>query len=191
MTASDYYKILGLSPDCSVNEIKKSYRAKARLYHPDINHTSEAKDKFIEATEAYEFLVANFGKIQNQEEAYNQAMEDWRKYRQSSAKRRARAYAHTSYTRFSNTKFYRSTRIMDATTIIFGLVVSVMMIVVTIFGYIYRLKHPLPEPPPVSPFVSFIMLLSLGVLFFTLSTVYLKVHIQSSKKKKKKSTQVA
>lgn len=185
MTINDYYRILGLNHDATLNDIKKAYRAKARLYHPDINPDPTARDLFIEATEAYEFLSANFNRLQDHDEEYRQAMEDWRKYRQNRAKQRARAYARTSYSRFSNTKFYRSTRILDATTIIFGLVVSVMMIVITIFGYNYRLKNPLPEPPSVSPLLSFIMMLTLGIVFFVLSAVFLKVHLQSSKKVKK------
>jgi len=85
MTLSDYYGILGIPDNSSIDDIKKAYRKKARLYHPDINPSPEAKDLFINATEAYEFLLANFEKIAQSDEAYFQAMEDWRKYRQDSA----------------------------------------------------------------------------------------------------------
>ena len=47
MTLSDYYQILGLPANSSLEDIKKAYRQKARLYHPDINHSPDAKDKFI------------------------------------------------------------------------------------------------------------------------------------------------
>ena len=47
MLISEYYNILGLPLNSSLEEIKKAYRKKARLYHPDINHSPEAKDKFI------------------------------------------------------------------------------------------------------------------------------------------------
>ena len=88
MTLSDYYRILGVPSNSSLDEIKKAYRQKARLYHPDINHDPEAKNKFIQVTEAYEFLIANFEKVTNDDEAYYQAMEDWRKYRQDRSRAR-------------------------------------------------------------------------------------------------------
>lgn len=55
--STDYYKILGVSPDASNAEIKKSYRKLAMEYHPDRNpDNKEAEDKFKEAAEAYEVL---------------------------------------------------------------------------------------------------------------------------------------
>jgi hypothetical protein len=184
MTTKEYFSVLDLREDATADEIKKAYRIKARQYHPDINHAPEARDKFIEATEAYEFLLSNFEKIKNQDESYQQAMEDWRKYRQDRSKQRARAYAQTSYVRFSNTKFYKSTRILDGTTIVFSLIVSVTMIIITIFGYNYRLKNPLPDYQNPT-FLTFMMLLLLGIVFFGLSLIFLKLYIQSSKKRKK------
>ncbi|MZP56989.1 MAG: DnaJ domain-containing protein, partial [Bacteroidales bacterium] len=37
MTLEDYFHILGLPADSSLDDVKKAYRQKARLYHPDIN----------------------------------------------------------------------------------------------------------------------------------------------------------
>ena len=186
MTLSDYYNVLGIPSGSSLDEIKKAYRQRARLYHPDINPDPAAKNKFIEATEAYEFLMANFDKVTNDDEAYRQAMEDWRKYRQDRSHRRARAYSQASYVRFKNTKFYKTTRILDGTSIIFSLAVSVIVIIYTIWGYIFRLKHPLPELHQPTLLV-FLMLLSLGMLFFVISLIYLKAYIETSKKHKKKT----
>lgn len=184
MTLSDYYQVLGLPVGSSADEIKKAYRQKARIYHPDINPDPEAKNKFIEATEAYEFLIANFDKVSNDDEAYRQAMEDWRKYRQDRSRQRAHAYAQASYVRFKNTKFYRTTRIFDATTIIFSLVISIVVITYTIYGYIFRLRHPLPDlHQPL--LLIFLMLLSLGMIFFVVSLIYLKAYLETSKKHKK------
>jgi curved DNA-binding protein CbpA len=56
----DYYKILGLKPNASQNDIKKAYRKLAILYHPDTNSGSkEAEEKFKEITEAYEALTGD------------------------------------------------------------------------------------------------------------------------------------
>lgn len=186
MTLSDYYNILGISDNASLADIKKAYRKKARLYHPDINPSPEAKDLFISATEAYEFLLANFEKITNNEEAYNLAMEDWRKYRQHKSHKRAKAYARSPYSHFKGTRFYKTTRIFDGTAIIFSLIISIMVLIYTVFGYIYRLRHPIPGLENPTVFV-FILLLILGMIFFGVSLIYLKVFNQTRKKQNKKS----
>jgi hypothetical protein len=185
MTASDYHQILGLAPDASLNEIKKAYRQKARMYHPDINHAPEAKDRFILATEAYEFLIANHDVSAADDEAFRKAMDDWKKYRRDRSNARANAYARASYVKFRKTQFYRTTKILDGTSIIFSLFISVIVIIYTIAGYIYRLKHPLPDD--LNPTVAeFVLLLMVGMVFFTVSVIYFKVFIDSSRKHRKK-----
>lgn len=52
----DFYKILGVSRNASAQEIKSAYRKLARKYHPDVNKSSDASEKFREATAAYEVL---------------------------------------------------------------------------------------------------------------------------------------
>jgi len=57
MEEKDYYRMLDLSRDASEEEIKKSYRKIAMLYHPDRNPgNKEAEEKFKLASEAYEVL---------------------------------------------------------------------------------------------------------------------------------------
>jgi hypothetical protein len=186
MTISDYYVTLGLSAGSSVEEIKKAYRKKAREYHPDINHSPDAKDIFILITEAYEFLIANSDKIASDEQAYNQVMDDWRKYRQDRSRQRARVYAQVSYSKFKNTNFYKTTRIFDGTTIISSLLVSILVLFYTIYGYIFRLRHPLPQIG--KPSVAFLILALLtGMAFFIVSLVFFKAYIQSAKKKNKQN----
>lgn len=52
----DYYKILGLDKTASADEIKSAYRKLAKQYHPDVNKTPEAEQKFKDISEAYEVL---------------------------------------------------------------------------------------------------------------------------------------
>ena len=58
MVLTEYYRLLGLSEDSTVDDIKRAYRVKARLFHPDINHSPDAKENFIAVTEAYDFLIS-------------------------------------------------------------------------------------------------------------------------------------
>lgn len=53
----DYYEVLGVNKNATLDEIKKAYRKLALKYHPDKNkNDKEAEEKFKEATEAYEVL---------------------------------------------------------------------------------------------------------------------------------------
>jgi len=52
----DYYEVLGVERKASPEEIQKAYRKLARKYHPDINKTKEAEDRFKEINEANEVL---------------------------------------------------------------------------------------------------------------------------------------
>lgn len=56
MKFRDYYDVLGVSRSASPEEIQKAYRKLARKYHPDINKTKEAEDRFKEINEANEVL---------------------------------------------------------------------------------------------------------------------------------------
>ena len=51
-----FYKVLGVSKDATDAEITKAYRKLARKYHPDLNKTKEAEEKFKDISEAYDVL---------------------------------------------------------------------------------------------------------------------------------------
>lgn len=55
--ARDYYGILGVDKGATDSEIKKAYRRLARKYHPDVNDTEEAAEKFREISLANEVLT--------------------------------------------------------------------------------------------------------------------------------------
>jgi molecular chaperone DnaJ len=53
---ADYYAVLGVARDASDDEIKKAYRKLAMQYHPDVNESADAAEKFKEIGEAYAVL---------------------------------------------------------------------------------------------------------------------------------------
>lgn len=62
MNLAECYRILGLESGASFDAIKAAYRRLARRYHPDVNPgNQQAKDKFIELTEAYRQLLSAVG----------------------------------------------------------------------------------------------------------------------------------
>lgn len=57
MAKRDYYEVLGVAKDASLDQIKKSYRQLALKFHPDRNPGDKAaEESFKEATEAYQVI---------------------------------------------------------------------------------------------------------------------------------------
>ena len=52
----DYYKILEIPRTASLDDIKKAYRLKAKLVHPDVNNSPKANEVFAVVSEAYDVL---------------------------------------------------------------------------------------------------------------------------------------
>lgn len=53
----DHYSILSLDRDCTREEIKSAYHRLAKQYHPDVNKSPGASEKFRQISEAYEYLI--------------------------------------------------------------------------------------------------------------------------------------
>ncbi|HVN53319.1 MAG TPA: molecular chaperone DnaJ [Anaerolineaceae bacterium] len=56
MAQRDYYEVLGVAKNASSDEIKSSFRRLARQYHPDVNKSTDAEERFKEINEAYAVL---------------------------------------------------------------------------------------------------------------------------------------
>ena len=55
-TTRDYYDVLGVPKTASEDDLKKSFRKLAQQWHPDVNTSAEAHDRFTEINEAYQVL---------------------------------------------------------------------------------------------------------------------------------------
>lgn len=52
--AESCYDVLGVSADDDLATIKKVYRSLSKIYHPDVNHSKLAEEKFKKITDAWE-----------------------------------------------------------------------------------------------------------------------------------------
>lgn len=52
----DYYKIMGLSPSSSQEQIRNAFRDLAKKLHPDVNNSPNANEQFRILFESYEIL---------------------------------------------------------------------------------------------------------------------------------------
>ena len=69
----DYYEILGVPRNATQEEIHAAYRKLARKYHPDVNKSPDAEEKFKEIGEAYEVL-----KDPEKRKKYDQLGANWK-----------------------------------------------------------------------------------------------------------------
>ena len=86
---NQYLHTLGLSPGVSEADIKRAYRKLAKLYHPDVNTSPDAQRKFVEITEAYNFLIDVGARPHHEEVKY-----DYDPFRKEYEERRKKAYEY-------------------------------------------------------------------------------------------------
>jgi len=185
MNLWDYYSVLGIRQGASDDEIRKAYRRKAMEYHPDRNHSEEAKDVFIRITEAYEYLTSHPHGRNITEEEVRRNYQAWVDYRQAEARKRAEAYSRTTYQAFKKSPLYQSTTVIDGTMVFLGLGLAVTVILMTVFGYTYR--HRMASSPQEEPSISLaVVTLTIGILYLVISIFYLSAWLAQEKKRKEK-----
>jgi curved DNA-binding protein CbpA len=179
---TDYYRLLGLREDCSVDEVKRAYRTKARLYHPDLNHSPDAHSLFILVTEAYEYLINHPGNRNKRGEVKSEYIREWEEIRRQQARARAAYYSRIKFEEFTRSKTYKTTRIFDGTAIIYALVISLMIVFFDIYSYSLKMSMATSEEEEPS-LVFMILLLIVGITFFAFAYLHLLSFINSKRKK--------
>lgn len=110
---SRYHTILGVPANATTDEIKAAYRRLAKRYHPDINNSSDAHEKFVLITEAYEMLL-------NSKQLSNINIARSRDELRRQARARAAAAARMKYEAFTQTTYYRNTVALSMLIDLFG-----------------------------------------------------------------------
>jgi curved DNA-binding protein CbpA len=95
MKTGDPYKILGIKPQASPQEIRRAYRSLAKKYHPDKNKDAGAQEKFLAIQSAYEQLLS--GKVSS--ESTTDIRNKERRQAQEDAEQRASYEAYRKHAR--------------------------------------------------------------------------------------------
>ncbi|MFN0031244.1 MAG: J domain-containing protein [Flavobacteriales bacterium] len=91
----DQYRTLGLQLGATEEEVRQAYRAIAKQYHPDVNKTPGAEQRFITAHMAYEAVIQS---IRNPQAFYKKVVNPFQGADQAqAAKRRAYEFAKKRY----------------------------------------------------------------------------------------------
>lgn len=118
----DYHSILEISTDSTNADIRKAYRRLAKKYHPDINKSENAHERFIEISEAYEILInqkqkkEKYTNVTSETQSYTdyQASEEFERFRQE-VREKARQRAKMRYDEFKKQdEAYKTSGIYDA-----------------------------------------------------------------------------
>jgi len=132
----NYYQILGLNDTASLAQIKRAYRYKAKLYHPDVYKAPDAHEKFMLVNEAYAYLIKMKGlKAGKQNEASKQTDieafgNQWQAEERRKAQERAQAYAHMRYEAYLKSDLYRTTEAVNSIVDFFATGFIILFVVV-------------------------------------------------------------
>jgi len=167
---NQYYAILDLTEGATIAEIKKAYRRKAKEYHPDVSSLPNAKELFIKATEAYEYLVRLKLLEENKEKTPSGKNETWIYSSAAETINRAQHFAQMSYRDFSKTSYYKATRVANIAYFYLSLGTGVVILFSVFMGLMHQLADP--QTPFVTYFIDF-MTFIIALVFIIFSMLHL------------------
>jgi curved DNA-binding protein CbpA len=139
---NNYYKILNIPFEASIDDLKHAYRKLAYKYHPDVSKLPNARELFIELNEAYEYL-SNKLELENElrhrkamgyEDTAQSIIDNWLIGERERIRNRANNYANMKFRNFKKTKIYRTTEILTNYLNIIILFFGILVFFGSVFG---------------------------------------------------------
>ncbi len=161
---ANYYQILEVSKDASVDQIRKAFRKKAKECHPDINKDQSSKEKFQKLNEAHQILTDPIKKRQYDLRLKNGIVITKVYYRPAETK--SPPTGQKRWVRYVRKKPEPETALEKMfDKILFSLLLMVGIYLI-LFGLYRMFIHP-PENPDIKPINGFI-----GGVVFTVLLVF-------------------
>lgn len=177
-----YFDILGITPTATESEIRKAFKEKAKILHPDRNKSPHAHEEFLELYAALNFAIRNLNNpIGKFSDEVREAFEVARKKREQE---QATRFSQMRYKAWTQTKEYKELvnigiiQQFVSTLFILFIVVSVF----GIFGKTTELKYGIPVGLSIGFILSIIIIkknmlglsLNLPKLFKAISELFTK-----------------
>ncbi len=188
MQSSRYYRILGVSENAGIREIKNAFRLKAKAYHPDINKTKGAHEKFIDINEAYTYLInlhsretSDISDQSDRDEHYIR----WMERERQKARVRAAKRAKMKFEEFQRSTIYRTTSRLSHMLDYFLLFLGIFIIIAAGFGLYTQglyVEDNGDEVLNISGIVANIIITFAGTLFLLLSWSNIRTYRKKGQK---------
>ncbi len=192
MNASHYYRILGVPENADISEIKHAFRRKAKSYHPDINKSEGAHQRFIDINEAYTYLMDLHGSSSGGSHgtvAGNAARDEyyrrWVQRERQKARRQAAQRARMKFEEFRKSSVYRTTTMLSHMLDYFLLFLGVFVIIAAGFGLYTQglfIEDNGEETLNIGGIVADLLITIAGILFIIMSWSNIKAHRANQKK---------
>ncbi|UCH13454.1 MAG: J domain-containing protein [Bacteroidales bacterium] len=136
-------KILGVNPNSSLDDVKRAYRQKAKVLHPDINSSPDAHTEFIKTKQAFEFIQ----RYMTCQALYRKRYSYYRERSMTRPKYRGYyRYEDVKYraSKYRARKMYHSAKTdIDFKSTLFGKIVFIVFHLMFLFVGFYTLLYPL------------------------------------------------
>ncbi len=176
----NYYEILGVERNASHQEIRRAFRHRAKQFHPDLNSGDEAKARFIEIQQAYEFLMddaqrRNYDTMMSEERLSRQELERreqiyklWVEHQQKQAIRRS---AMESYHLAEERNPFEK-RFWKGINLVYNIIFLILFSFIIVIPWMNYAAEQELEPGKQRHLIYFLMPSLTGILFLSYSYYY-------------------
>lgn len=188
MKSTDYYQILGVPENAGINEIKDAFRRRAKEYHPDINKSEGAHEKFIDISEAYSYLMdlhnnppVNTAGAVTRDEYYRQ----WNAKERQKARQQAEYNARMRFEQFRRSSVYKTTNMLSHMLDYLLLFLGVFIIIAAALGLYTQglyIEEDGEQILNARGIVANIVVTVVGILFILLSYSNIRTYREKIKK---------
>lgn len=134
------HQILEVSIDVTEEQLKRAYRKKALQYHPDVNPSPEAKERFLQVSKAYQIIIREMQSPQvystNIEKTVEQFEQDEKERKREAAKAWIREKRKREQAEFEASMAFKIAVMLKRTIVYLTVVLGSLMILIPLVSFI-------------------------------------------------------